>query len=35
MLYRSTAPEPRGKFRELAVVFAVVAFGIAITFWAG
>jgi hypothetical protein len=35
MLYRTTAPEPRGDFRELALVFAVVALGIAITLWIG
>jgi hypothetical protein len=35
MLYRPAAPEPQSKFRELAVVFALVAFGIVITLWGG
>jgi hypothetical protein len=35
MLYQTTAPEPRGEFRELALMFAVVALGIAIALWIG
>jgi hypothetical protein len=35
MLYRPPAPEPRTKFRELAIVFALVAVGIVITLWGG
>jgi hypothetical protein len=35
MLYRPPATEPQTKFRELAVVIALIAFGIVITFWGG
>jgi hypothetical protein len=35
MLYRPPATEPQTKSRELAVMIALIAFGIVITFWGG